>query len=210
MIVERLVVGVLQTNCYVLGCETSREAVVIDPGGDVPSILGILGRHVFRLKQIVATHGHFDHILGVKDLQKATDAPFLLHKNDLPIVKEMENHVAFFLGLRTGSPPDVDGFLQEGKKIVFGQESLEIFHTPGHSPGGISLYDGKGKVCVGDTLFAGSIGRTDIPGGSFVLLEHSIKTKLFALPDNILVYPGHGPDTTVGWEKRTNPFFQER
>jgi glyoxylase-like metal-dependent hydrolase (beta-lactamase superfamily II) len=216
MIVETLVVGLLQVNCYVLGCQDTREAVVLDPGDDVEDILAALKHHRLQLKQIVATHGHFDHVLAVDALRRATDAPFLIHRDDLPILADMQSRAAFFLSLRLPAPPAVDAFLSEGDEVTFGQERLRVIHTPGHSPGGVSLYacpecsegDRQGKVFVGDTLFAGSIGRTDVPGGDYETLLDSVRRKLFPLGDEVVVYAGHGPTTTIGLEKKYNPFFR--
>ncbi|MFQ6057502.1 MAG: MBL fold metallo-hydrolase [Anaerolineae bacterium] len=206
MLIETLVVGPLQVNCYVLGCEETREAVVIDPGGDVATILKVLEAHGLELKRIVNTHAHFDHLGGVRALKEASGAQFLLHRDDLPLLESFLSQALFF-GLRMGSPPEVDGYLEEGNEVTFGRQSLRVLHTPGHSPGSVSLV-GDGMVFVGDILFASSIGRTDLPGGSYQTLIKTVQTKLFPLGDGVVVYPGHGPATTIGQERRHNPFFQ--
>ena len=205
MLIETLAVGPLQVNCYLLGCEETREAVVVDPGGDVVRILEALKAHRLDLKRIVCTHAHFDHVGGVRELKEATGAEFFLHQDDLPLLKGVLSQAIFF-GLRAGSPPTVDGYLEEGDEIVFGRESLRVLHTPGHSPGGVSLV-GDGVVFVGDLLFAGSIGRTDLPGGSYPALIEAVQIKIFPLGDEVVVYPGHGPATTIGQERRHNPFL---
>jgi glyoxylase-like metal-dependent hydrolase (beta-lactamase superfamily II) len=209
MILDRLVVGPLQVNCYVLGCRYSREAIVIDPGDNVKDILAVLQQHDLRLVQIVNTHAHFDHVLGVRDLQRATGAPFLLHPDEIPVLMTLEEQVQAWLGFNPGPPPVVDRRLQAGEVIYFGREALEVRPTPGHSPGGISLADHAGRrVFTGDALFAGSIGRTDLPGADGDTLLDSIREQILSLPEDFVVLPGHGPATTVGEERRTNPFLQ--
>jgi len=153
----------------------------------------------------VATHTHFDHVLGVTELKTQTGAPFLIHKDDLETLEAMQERVRMFFGLKVPAPPKVDGFLKEGDSVNFGDERLNILHTPGHSPGSISLV-GDGYVITGDALFNQSIGRTDLPGGDFDTLINSIKSKLFALPDDTMVYPGHGSETSIGDERLANPF----
>ncbi|HID85948.1 MAG TPA: MBL fold metallo-hydrolase [Anaerolineae bacterium] len=207
MLIETLVVGPLQVNCYVLGCEETRKAVVVDPGGDVIAILEALKAHRLELTRIVNTHAHFDHLGGVRELKEVTGAKFYLHPDDLPLLKGFLSQALFF-GLRLGSPPTVDGHLEEGDEIAFGRESLRVLHTPGHSPGSVSLV-GDGVVFVGDLLFAGSIGRTDLPGGSYQTLIETVRTKIFPLGDEVVIYPGHGPATTIRHERRYNPFFRE-
>ena len=193
MILKTLVVGPIQSNCYVIGCERTREAAVIDPGGDADRILITLAKDRLRCVYIINTHGHFDHSADNKRLKEVTGAQLLIHHADAPMI------------LHQSSPPP-DRYLNEGDIITFGDISLKVLHTPGHSAGGISLVTDK-IVFVGDTLFAGSIGRTDSPGGDHEGLLRNVRKKIFTLGDDVVVYPGHGPKTTVGGERKTNPFF---
>jgi len=201
--VHTLVVGSLQTNCYILA--SKGEALVVDPGDEAPRILRYVNDLGAKLKTIVATHTHFDHVLGVSELKTQTGAPFLIHKDDLEILESMQDRVQMFLGLKVSPPPKVDYFLKDGDSVNFGGETLKVLHTPGHSPGSISLA-GNGYVFTGDALFNQSIGRTDLPGGDFETLINSIKDRLFSLDDGTMVYPGHGPETSIGDEKLANPF----
>ncbi len=201
--VHTLVVGRLQTNCYILASKS--EALVVDPGDEAPRILRYVNDLGAKLKTIVATHTHFDHVLGVSELKTQTGAPFLIHKDDLPILESMQDRVQMFFGLEVPPPPKADDFLKDGDSVKFGDETLNVLHTPGHSPGSISLA-GNGYVFTGDALFNQSIGRTDLPGGDFETLINSIKDRLFRLDDGTMVYPGHGPETSIGDEKLANPF----
>ena len=201
--VHTLVVGRLQTNCYILASKS--EALVVDPGDEAPRILRYVNDLGAKLKTIVATHTHFDHVLGVSELKTQTGAPFLIHKDDLEILESMQDRVQMFLGLKVSPPPKVDYFLKDGDSVIFGGETLKVLHTPGHSLGSISLV-GNGYVFTGDALFNQSIGRTDLPGGDFETLINSIKNRLFSLDDGTMVYPGHGPETSIGDEKLANPF----
>jgi hydroxyacylglutathione hydrolase len=205
VILESLEVGIIQANCYILGDEKTREAVVIDPGGDVPEILNVLRTRNLKLVAIVATHGHFDHVEGLASLKRATGAPIMIHDGDLPLIQGLPAQGLLF-GLRVEAAPPPDRLLQEGEQVSFGGLALGVVYTPGHSRGSVSLTIDK-KVFVGDLLFAGSIGRTDLQGGDYDTLLDSVRKKIFTLPDDTVVYPGHGPATTVGAEKRTNPFF---
>jgi glyoxylase-like metal-dependent hydrolase (beta-lactamase superfamily II) len=210
MIVDSIEVGMLQVNCYVLGCEETREAVIIDPGDDAPLILDLVQRLDLRPVKIINTHAHFDHLLGVRAVQVATGVPFCLHAGDRPVLERMRAAVSAWLGYDPGEPPVVDEWLVAGELVRFGQQTLEMRWTPGHSPGSITFVDHAGRrAFVGDALFRGSIGRTDLPGGNLRQLLDSIRTQIFTLPDDTRVYPGHGPATTVGFEKRTNPFFED-
>lgn len=201
--VHTLVVGRLQTNCYIL---TSKgEAIIVDPGDEAARILHYTNDLKAKLKTIVATHTHFDHVLGVTELKTQTGAHFLIHKDDLEILEAMQERVRMFFGLKVPAPPKVDSFLKEGAGLEFGNETLKVLHTPGHSPGSVSLV-GDGYVLTGDALFNQSIGRTDLPGGDFDTLINSIKSKLFALSDDTMVYPGHGSETSIGDERLANPF----
>lgn len=207
MIQRVLSVGMLESNCYILGDEETREAVVIDPGGDAPEILAALRQERLLLKTIINTHGHFDHVGANKELQEATGAPIAIHMADAPMLSKPSAEALFFTGGRL-QPSRADILLQEGDILDFGRYQLKVLHTPGHTPGGICLVLLQEPIVyVGDTLFAGSIGRTDFPGGSFEELINSVRTKIFTLGDHYLVMPGHGPATTVGQERLYNPFF---
>ncbi len=206
MLIEQLEVGPIMANCYILGCEQTKEAAVIDPGGDVDQILAALSNHGLTVKQIVNTHGHFDHVGANRKLKEATGAPILIHKGDAPMLNQLAASAASF-GLSAENSPEPDRLLEDGDTIPFGDITLTVFHTPGHSPGGVALHT-DGYVFVGDTLFSGSIGRTDLPGGNYSVLLMSVQEKIFSLPDDTRVFCGHGPETTVGREKRYNPFFR--
>jgi hydroxyacylglutathione hydrolase len=207
MIQKALMVGLLEVNCYILADEATREAVVIDPGGDEDRILEVLNHNKFQLKLIIDTHGHFDHVDANQPLKEATGAPIAIHELDAPALTQPSQEAMFFTGNRLRrSEPDV--LLKEGDVLTFGSYRLKVLHTPGHTPGGISLVlEDHPYVYVGDLLFAGSIGRTDFPGGDFDALINAVRTKIFPLGDNYTVYPGHGPVTTVGQERKYNPFF---
>jgi len=207
MIQKALTVGLLEVNCYILGDEVTKEAVVIDPGGDEDEILEVLKYNNFKLKLIIDTHGHFDHVDANQPLKDATGAQIAIHAADAQMLDKPSAEAMFFTGnrLRTSQ---ADILLQENDILTFGQYRLKVLHTPGHTPGGISLVlEDHTYVYVGDLLFAGSIGRTDFPGGSFDALITAVKTKIFPLGDNYSVYSGHGPVTTVGQERKYNPFF---
>jgi hydroxyacylglutathione hydrolase len=204
-IFDHRIVGPLQCNCYVVGDLESREAIVIDPGDDAGQLAHSLAEKRVTVSAIVATHAHFDHILAAGELRELTGAPFYLHDADRPLLDWMQTSVRLFLGVETGPPPEVDTPAREGERLVAGGAELEILHTPGHSPGSISLVSGK-SLFSGDTLFAGSIGRTDLPGGDTDQLLTVIKAKLFELDDDTVVHPGHGELTTLGRERRSNPF----
>lgn len=205
MLVETLVVGMIQANCYIVADETTREAVVIDPGGDAPVIARALEAKKLKPVAILATHGHFDHVAALTGMKRTTGAPIALHRGDLPLVQNMASQGLFF-GVQVEPAPPPDRFLEDGETVAFGNLSLQVIHTPGHSQGSVCFLVGK-SVFVGDLLFAGSIGRTDLQGGDYDTLIRSVRTRIFTLPDDTTVYPGHGPATSVGTEKRTNPFF---
>lgn len=205
MILKMLVVGPIQSNCYIVGCEKTREAAVIDPGGDADKILFTLAKDKLRCLYIINTHGHFDHSADNKRLKEVTGAQLLIHPADAPMILNQSMGGGMW-GLHVDNSPPPDRYLGEGDIITFGDISLKVLHTPGHSPGGISLVTDK-MVFVGDTLFAGSIGRTDFPGGDYEGLLRQVRNKIFTLGDDVVVYPGHGPKTTVGRERKTNPFF---
>jgi len=195
-------------NCFTLGCEETLTAAVIDPGDEADRILMSLAESKLKLKYIINTHGHMDHVGANKDLKEATGAALLIHAFDAPMLNQVAAHAANW-GLAAENSPPPDRTVADGDRIVFGNITLTVMHTPGHTPGGISLKS-NGCVFVGDTLFAGSIGRTDFPGGNFETLRTSIQKKLFLLDDAVQVYPGHGPQTTIGDERRSNPFVGER
>ncbi|MEE9495052.1 MAG: MBL fold metallo-hydrolase [Desulfobacterales bacterium] len=207
MIIKTLAVGPIMANCFILGCEETLEAAVIDPGDEADRILQALAESNLTTKLIINTHGHFDHVGANKRLKKVTGAPILIHPLDAPLLNQLANSAAAW-GMTAENSPAPDRELQDGDEVTFGKVLLKVIHTPGHTPGGISLYTDS-EVFVGDTLFAGSIGRTDFPGGSFETLQASIQQKLFALRDDLKVYPGHNQTTTIGVEKRTNPFVGE-
>ncbi len=204
MIIKSLTVGPIMANCYILGCEETSAAIVVDPGDDVDKILLILAEAKLKVKYIINTHGHFDHVGGNLKLKETTGADILIHTDDAPMLDHLQEAAASF-GLSSDNSPAPDRLLKDGDNISCGSITLQVLHTPGHSPGGISLFT-QGSVFVGDTLFAGSIGRTDLPGGNFNILKSSIHNKLFVLPDDVTVYPGHMGTTTIGEEKRYNPF----
>ena len=208
MIQEVVPVGMLQCNCYVLGDETTREALVIDPGDDVERVQAVLRKHALTPKHIVATHAHIDHVGGIEKLARATGAAVLMHAEDLPLYQNLAMQAAW-LGVRPPGVVEVDQFLRDGDRLVCGARTLEVMHTPGHSPGSLSLYlpGDEERVFSGDTLFQSSIGRTDLWGGSYEEILRSIEAKLLALPDSTPVFPGHGPATRIGLERRSNPFL---
>lgn len=178
---------------------------MIDPGGDADELLASLQSRGLVVTAIVATHAHFDHIVAAEQLRRATGAPFYLHPLDKTLLDWMQESARLFLGLELGPPPDVDRDATEGERLVAGSVELEVLHTPGHSPGSISLV-ADGVVFSGDTLFQASVGRTDLPGGDHAALVAAVRGKLFPLGDELAVYPGHGPATTLGEERRFNPF----
>lgn len=209
MVFEHFVVGMLETNCYLLGDPETKQAVVIDPGGDGKRIIGRIEELGLNLVAILNTHGHFDHVLEAWSLKERLGGKIYMSSKDIPLLQDrMVGMGAVFSSGSSAPKTDIDAPLQEGDLLAFGSIRLKVLETPGHTPGHISLYFSEANsIFVGDTLFAGSIGRTDFPGGSFDDLIRSVREKIFPLPPETIVYTGHGPKTTVEREKRTNPFF---
>ena len=208
MIHDILPVGMLGCNCSVLGDEISREAIVIDPGDDISKIVEILTRHGLTAKMIVITHAHIDHIGGAAKLRALTGAPVYMHQADTMLSERLDMQ-AGWLGIETPEDPGIDTPAREGDILKAGAIEAHVLHTPGHTPGSISLYlPLESKLIAGDTLFKGSVGRTDLPGGDAAQIKRSIREKLYVLPDATIVVPGHGGNTSIGQEKRSNPFIQ--
>lgn len=206
MILDVLLVGPLGVNCYILGDEHTRQAVVIDPGGNPREILKTIEKRALKIIAIVNTHAHFDHVLALTEVRAATGAQFLLHAGEAQILASAQMSGAMFgMAMRQPAPPD--RLLNDGDTIPVGALRLKVLHTPGHTPGGISLLLDN-RVIVGDKLFQSGIGRTDFPGGDYATLMTSIRDKLLTLPDETIVYPGHGPATTIGEERALNPFLR--
>jgi glyoxylase-like metal-dependent hydrolase (beta-lactamase superfamily II) len=204
MMIEALPVGPLQVNCYIVGCEKTREALVIDPGDEGERILAALDSAGLQAKLVINTHGHFDHIGANAYLLEKTGAELLIHEKDVPLLAQSERHAELF-GLSVVPSPAPTRTLSGGEELSVGELRIRVIHTPGHSPGGICLLVDD-HLFAGDTLFAGSIGRTDLAGGNHEQLLAAIREHLLVLPEGTTVYPGHGPDTSIGREKRSNPF----
>ena len=205
-------------NGFVLGCPRTREGVIIDPGDEVEDLIAAARTHGLRIVRILLTHAHLDHVTGVAAAKRAFSVPVFLHKDD-EFLYDAAVQQGLMFGIRVEQPPPVDAYYEPGVDVSFGDVAVEVLHTPGHCPGGVCLAISAGsaglsmpsgqthELIVGDTLFAGSIGRTDLPGGDYDTLIKSIRTVLFAFPDETPVHSGHGPVTTIGQEKRTNPFL---
>jgi hydroxyacylglutathione hydrolase len=225
LIHEILPVGMLQCNCHIVGDPKSRDAIVIDPGDDAGRILEIIEHHHLKVSAIVITHAHIDHVIGLHRIRQATGAPVYMHAEDLGLYRMLDAQAAW-IGWKTPERANVDQVLREGDTIHWGPYEVSVLHTPGHTPGSVCLYmpsdlpdlqptataaktteRAPGLLFAGDTLFAGSIGRTDLWGGSFEEIMHSLKGKVLALPDDTRVYPGHGESTTIGEERYSNPFL---
>lgn len=205
MIIKNVVVGPLDVNCFILGCEYTKEAAIIDPGGDADKIIKTVEENELNPKFIINTHAHFDHVGAVKKVQEHFKIDFFLHKEDQFLIENLDEQSTAF-GLDRVPEPEVNKSVKDGDKISLGQNVIQVIHTPGHTPGGVCYYV-ENSIFVGDTLFAGSVGRTDFPFSSQDALITSIKEKLFQLGDGVVVYTGHGPSTTIGNEKRSNPFL---
>lgn len=205
MIIEKLEVGPFAENCYVVGCDTAHEGVVIDPGDELNGILNTIDQLELDIKYILLTHAHLDHVKEVVSLNEHLKAPVFMHKADEFLLENLPAQAAAF-GMSISGIPEVDAYIRDGDVIEFGRQKFEVLHTPGHSPGSVTYVSGD-TAFVGDVLFAGSIGRTDLPGGSHDVLMNSIKMKLLPLGDQILIYPGHGPATRIGQERKSNPFL---
>ncbi|MEZ8216487.1 Glyoxylase, beta-lactamase superfamily II [Candidatus Fervidibacteria bacterium JGI MDM2 SSWTFF-3-K9] len=207
-LVDSLIVSPFQTNCYIVGCPETKHGIIIDPGDEPERILAVVNFHQLKIVAVIATHGHLDHVLAVKAVKEATGAPFLFTEPDLPMLRNAHIQARFYNWFAEPAP-DPDGFLKEGQILTVGKIDFQILELPGHTLGHIALYwsDEKGKGCLfsGDVLFAGSVGRTDLPGGNWEVLQNSLK-RLMSLPDETIVYPGHGRKTTIGEERRYNPF----
>lgn len=206
MIIKNLVVGPLEVNCYIIGCDDTKDVAIIDPGDNADEIIKAIEKERLKPKFIINTHAHFDHIGGVKEIQDYFKIDFILHKEDMFLIENASEQAAAF-GLKPISKPDVNKYVTNAEKIPLGNKSITVIHTPGHSPGCVCYYLDS-SVFVGDTLFSGSIGRTDLPGGSYEKLINSVKERLFPLGDSTIVYPGHGPSTTIESEKEHNPFLK--
>ena len=206
MIIKKLEVGPIMANCFILGCEATKEAAVVDPGDDADRILMELAKSELKVAYLLNTHGHFDHVGANKRMKEATGARIGIHPADEPMLGELSRTAQMF-GLATENSPPADFLLNHDDDIRFGEIILKVIHTPGHSQGGVCLHT-PGHLFAGDTLFSGSIGRTDLPGGDYDTLISSIKEKLLPLDENTVVYTGHGPETTIGKEKQMNPFLR--
>jgi glyoxylase-like metal-dependent hydrolase (beta-lactamase superfamily II) len=209
MIHEIIPVGPLQCNCSIVGDEQSREAIVIDPGDDIEQVMAIVRRHNLTVKQIAVTHAHIDHVGGAMKLKNLTGAPVLLNQKDSMLLKMLPVQAAW-IGVAPPGSVKIDEPLRDADKLRAGSHEATVIHTPGHTQGSVCLYFEAEKTLVaGDTLFAGSIGRTDLPGGDYKQILTSLHDRVLALPDETLVVPGHGPNTTIGEERQSNPFLQK-
>ncbi len=205
MILKKLTVGPFASNCYVVGSETTRKGMIVDPGDEAKKVFKCVRELELDIRNIVLTHGHPDHVAALKEIKEATGAEIMIHADDIPFLHPQS--LSFIFGPSCPTPPPPDRPLKGGESIDIDDLHFQVLHTPGHSPGSICL-SGNGVLFSGDTLFNYGIGRYDLPGGDGAQLMDSIQTKLMGLPDETIVYPGHGPDTTIGIERRSNPFLQ--
>ena len=204
---KMVTVGPFAMNCYILFCEKTHRGIVVDPGDEVERIVAAMKALAVQAEQIIITHGHVDHVLKLKTFQELTGLPTAMHPLDKEFLQYLQESAQMF-GLVAAGIPGIDHDLEEGQVISFGEVNLEVVHTPGHSPGSIALI-GEGHAVVGDVLFRESIGRTDLPGGSYPQLLKTIKEKLLVLDDDTVVLSGHGPETTIGFERQNNPFLTD-
>ncbi len=207
MILSCHTVGPFAMNCYIVADADSKRGFVVDPGDEIDRILADIRKHDLKIERILLTHGHIDHVAYAQDLKDALQVPMSIHRDDLPLLEQVQGQAMMF-GLPPGPKPFADGRLQEGDEFFAGRHRFRVLHTPGHSPGHVILAGDK-VAFVGDTLFAGSIGRTDLPGGNYEVLMRSIREKILPLGDQLTIYPGHGPESTIGEERRSNPFLQK-
>ncbi len=206
MQINRLIQSLFETNCYIVSCDTTKEAIIIDPGSDGEAILKFVADNNLNIKHILLTHGHFDHCTSLGKIVEKIDAPISIHSDDLPLMLESKKQ-AFLYGIKISDPPSPTNFIEQDDTFEFGSNKLKAIHTPGHSPGGCCFLIDK-TLFSGDTLFSNSIGRTDLPGGNSRQILSSIKNNLYILDDDTTVYPGHGESTTIREEKRFNPYTQ--
>jgi len=206
MITKKLVVGQLEANCYILADEETKRAIIIDPGGEARKILEVIKQNKLKVIYIINTHAHIDHIGANDIIRENTGASLLIHSADAYLLKDMEMNLSTIMNEERGPLLPPTRVLEDGDEIKVDQICLQVLHTPGHTPGSICLYV-KDRVFAGDTIFAGGVGRIDLPGGNFTDLQNSIREKLLTLPKEVIVHPGHGPDTTIGKEKKSNPFI---
>lgn len=209
--VQMITVGMFQSNCFVAHCEDTRDAIIIDAGDDSDRILSYVKGSKLNVKMVVNTHAHIDHVAALADVVAELSVPVVMHENEMPIYNSLPQHAAMF-GLMTPESVKIDRFLKNGEELTFGNVTGRVLETPGHSPGGVSLMFGDTappRVFVGDVLFHGSIGRTDLPGADHLQMVGTLKNVIMQLPNDTIVYPGHGPETTIGVEKMTNPFLVE-
>ncbi len=206
MLIRTCPVGAFQMNCYLVADEETRDGVLIDPGDESGRLLDLIRTEGVTIRALLLTHGHVDHVMRAQEVKEALGVPLHAHPGDLELIQAAPQQAMLF-GLEPGPIPVVDGELREGTDFRAGSLVFQVLHTPGHSPGGVVLLSG-GNAFVGDTIFAGSVGRTDLPGGDFRQLQRSIRNRIYSLPDDTILHPGHGPATTVGEEKRSNPFVR--
>ena len=199
-----LSLGPLDNNTYVIACPATREAAVVDVGFEPGAVIDLVRANHLTVRLLLNTHAHYDHVAGMREVQRACGGVYWVHPGDRPLLERLSEQGAAF-GFPPAEPPEDPHELFDGQKLPLGDESLEVIHTPGHSPGGV-CFRWDGDLWAGDTLFAGSVGRTDLPGGSFSRLAHAIRERLFPLGDDVRVHPGHGPATLLGDERRHNPF----